>query len=91
MKKRSLIRLIILVGLALVVLGSGPTPVQSYEIAWWKVAGGGGTSTGNTYTLSGTIAQTEAGSLTGGNYTLVGGYWGINMQQYIYLPLILRN
>ncbi len=49
---------------------------QSYTIDWHAVAGGGGTSTGGNYTLSGTIGQAEAGeTLSGGSYTLQGGFW----------------
>jgi hypothetical protein len=49
---------------------------QSYSIDWHVVAGGGGTSTGGDYTLSGTIGQAEAGeTLSGGAYTLQGGFW----------------
>ena len=52
------------------------------NIDWFKVAGGGGTSTGTstggTYQISGTIGQHDAGgSLTGGNYALTGGFWSI--------------
>jgi hypothetical protein len=51
---------------------------QSYSINWYKVAGGGGTSTGGTYTVSGTIGQPDAsGALTGGNYSLTGGFWAL--------------
>ena len=50
---------------------------QSYPIDWLKVAGGGGTSTNGQYALSGTIGQPEAGSMSGGNYTLQGGFWGV--------------
>ena len=51
---------------------------QSYSIDWYKVAGGGGTSTGGTYTVSGTIGQHDAGGLlTGGNYSLTGGFWAL--------------
>jgi hypothetical protein len=50
---------------------------QSYSIDWHKVAGGGGTSTGGVYSVSGTIGQPDAGVLSGGNYSLVGGFWGI--------------
>jgi hypothetical protein len=35
---------------------------QSYSIDWYKVSGGGGTSTGATYQVSGTIGQPDAGS-----------------------------
>ena len=50
---------------------------QNYSIDWYKVAGGGGTSTGGTYTVSGTIGQADAGVMSGGNYSLVGGFWAI--------------
>jgi hypothetical protein len=51
---------------------------QSYSIDWFKVAGGGGTSTNGQYSLSGTIGQQDAGgSLTGGSYSLTGGFWAL--------------
>ena len=34
---------------------------QQYSIDWYKIAGGGGTSTGGTYAVSGTIGQHDAG------------------------------
>jgi hypothetical protein len=57
-------------------LYSLPASAQSYSINWYKIAGGGGTSTGAQYTVSGTIGQPDAsGTLTGGNYSLTGGFW----------------
>jgi hypothetical protein len=50
---------------------------QSYSIDWYKVAGGGGTSTSAVYSVSGTIGQPDAGKMSGGIYTLDGGFWGI--------------
>jgi hypothetical protein len=50
---------------------------QTYSIDWYKVAGGGGTSTGGVYSISGTIGQADAGKMSGGTYTLDGGFWGI--------------
>jgi hypothetical protein len=51
---------------------------QNYSIDWFKVAGGGGTSSNGTYQVSGTIGQPDAsGAMTGGNYSLVGGYWSL--------------
>ena len=51
---------------------------QSYSIDWYKVAGGGGTSTGGVFVVSGTIGQADAGGpLTGGNYSLAGGFWAL--------------
>jgi hypothetical protein len=55
---------------------------QSYSITWSKVAGGGGTSAGtngaSVYSVSGTIGQPDASAaMTGGNYTLTGGFWSL--------------
>lgn len=51
---------------------------QSYSIDWYKIAGGGGTSTGSIYSVSGTIGQPDAGGpMTGGNYSLTGGFWSL--------------
>ena len=50
---------------------------QDHAIDWWTVDGGGGTSTGGVYTLSGTIGQPDAGQTSGGTFTLVGGFWGV--------------
>ena len=53
-------------------------PAQTYNIDWFKVAGGGGTSTGGVYSVSGTIGQHDAGGpMTGGSYSLVGGFWAL--------------
>jgi hypothetical protein len=49
---------------------------QSYSLEWFTIDGGGGNSTGGGYSLSGTIGQPDAGGpLTGGNFTLTGGFW----------------
>jgi hypothetical protein len=51
---------------------------QQYSIDWYKVAGGGGTSTGGVYSVSGTIGQPDAGgAMTGGNYSMTGGFWSL--------------
>jgi hypothetical protein len=51
---------------------------QQYSIDWYKIAGGGGTSTGGTYQVSGTIGQPDAsGAMTGGNYSVTGGFWSL--------------
>jgi hypothetical protein len=39
------------------------------------VDGGGGTSTGGAYSVSGTIGQADAGTMSGGQFTLHGGFW----------------
>ena len=55
-----------------------PALAQQYSIDWHKVAGGGGTSSNGQYTVSGTIGQHDAGGpMTGGNYSLTGGFWAL--------------
>ena len=62
---------------------------QQYSIDWYKVAGGGGTSTGGTYQVSGTIGQPDAsGVMTGGNYSLTGGFWSLIAVQTPGAPLL---
>lgn len=51
---------------------------QQYLINWYKVSGGGGTSTGGVYSVSGTIGQPDAsGAMSGGNYSVTGGFWSL--------------
>jgi hypothetical protein len=69
-------------------------PQSGYSIDWYTIDGGGATfSAGGGYSLGGSIGQPDAGSLSGGLYTLNGGFWGgssINTSN-IYLPLVLKN
>jgi hypothetical protein len=59
------------------VVGIAAAQAQPYSVDWYTIDGGGGTSSGGSYTLSGTIGQPDASlvPLTGGNYTLQGGFW----------------
>jgi hypothetical protein len=51
---------------------------QNYTIDWSTVDGGGGTSTGGVYSVSGTIGQPDAGvTMNGGPYSLTGGFWAL--------------
>ena len=51
---------------------------QSYSIDWYKIAGGGGTSAGAAYQVSGTTGQHDAGGpMAGGGYSLTGGFWAL--------------
>ena len=62
---------------------------QNYSIDWYKVAGGGGTSTGLNYSVSGTIGQHDAGGpMTGGSYSLTGGFWALYAVQTPGAPLL---
>jgi hypothetical protein len=51
---------------------------QNYSVDWYKIAGGGGTSSNGSYSLSGTIGQHDAGQqMSGGNYSLTSGFWAL--------------
>ncbi len=51
---------------------------QSYSIDWHTIDGGGGTSTGGVYSVSGTIGQPDAGpTMTNGQYSVTGGFWAL--------------
>jgi hypothetical protein len=51
---------------------------QSYSVDWFTIDGGGGTSTGGVYSVSGTIGQPDAGGpMTNGQYAVTGGFWAL--------------
>lgn len=62
--------------LSLLLAFAGVSEAQNYSIDWFTIDGGGGTSSGGPYTLTGTIGQPDAGRLSGGNYVVEGGFWG---------------
>ena len=64
---------------------------QAYTIDWYKIAGGGGVSTGGTYQVTGTIGQPDAGgAMSGGQYAVTGGFWSlINVVQVPGVPRLL--
>jgi hypothetical protein len=50
--------------------------LAQYSVDWSTIDGGGGTSTGGVYSVSGTIGQPDAGGpMTNGQYSLTGGFW----------------
>jgi len=51
---------------------------QTYSIDWFTIDGGGGTSTGGVFAVSGTIGQPDAGGLmSNGPYSVNGGFWAL--------------
>lgn len=63
---------------------------QPFSIDWFTIDGGGGTSTGGVFSLSGTIGQPDANAqpMTGGNFSLVGGFWSLFAVQTPGAPLL---
>jgi hypothetical protein len=47
----------------------------AYDVSWYSVDGGGGTSAGGGFTLAGAIGQPDAGTASGGDFVLVGGFF----------------
>lgn len=85
----------ILVILIVLALSSAVALAQTgggYDLSWSTVDGGGGTSSGGTFSLSGTVGQPDASTaMTGGTYTLRGGFWaGIAPEYNIDLPIVIR-
>ncbi|MDQ7029934.1 MAG: hypothetical protein Q9O62_09260 [Ardenticatenia bacterium] len=86
---------IVLLTFSAAVAGGLAQTGSGYDLTWWTVDGGGGTVNGGGYALMGTAGQPDAAvALTGGDFTLYGGFWsgGGGVSGYaIYLPLVLRN
>lgn len=78
------LRVLILIGIALVLAysaalvladESAKSGAASYDLSWHTIDGGGGTSVGGAFALSGTIGQPDAGVMAGGDFQLTGGFW----------------
>ena len=85
----------IILGIALIslILTSITLAAGDYQINWWTVDGGGGSSQSadGQYVLNGTIGQPDTGSAFGNGYTLNGGFWyGIFREFLIHLPFVNR-
>jgi hypothetical protein len=64
--------------LSLLVSLSAFAALAQYSIDWSTIDGGGGTSTGGVYAVSGTIGQPDAGGpMTNGQYSVTGGFWAL--------------
>jgi hypothetical protein len=64
--------------LSLLVCATTTGLAQPFSIDWFKIAGGGGTSTNAQFNLSGTIGQHDASpQMSGGNFALTSGYWAL--------------
>ena len=94
MKKQIILIVVPLVAMLLVIGVALAAVTAGYDLSWWTADGGGGTSSGGNYSLSGTIGQPDAGPvLSGPGYQLSGGFWpgsGGGAEKIIYLPLVVR-
>jgi hypothetical protein len=77
--------------LAISFLGTASrASAQAFSIDWHTIDGGGGTSTGGVFAVSGTVGQPDAHSqpMTGGNFSLTGGFWSVLAIQTPGAPLL---
>jgi hypothetical protein len=67
--------------------------VDAYALPSWSINSGGGESSGGQFRLYSAIGQPEAGSMSGGGYTLTGGFLGKSMQtsSQVFIPVVLRR
>jgi hypothetical protein len=94
MRRRGLsLSLILLMALLPLVLTAAAA--VGYDLSWWSVDSGGGTSTGGGYTLLGAVGQPDAGVMQSDDFSLAGGLLGGGASSPIpslhtLLPLVVR-
>ena len=60
------------------LISQSSTSFAQYAITSSTIAGGGGTSTGGVYSVSGTIGQHDASNdMTNAQYSVAGGFWAL--------------
>jgi hypothetical protein len=88
---RYIVFVILTLGLLFVGSTTLASPGAGYTLDWFKIAGGGGAMSNGSFSLVGTLGQAETGILSGGSYTLTGGYASGTQSGYsLYLPLSFR-
>lgn len=95
-------RMTILLGICLLLIAAGAIVsasddlVANLSIPWWTADGGGGESSGGSYTLRGTAGQPDAGRASGGDYSIAGGFWAAAPPELgpasvnLFMPMITR-
>lgn len=94
MKRRKLLAWTLLLVLAAILVGGIVAQAQTgggYDLTWNVVGSGDMSSTSGTYSMGGTAGQAGAGLLSGGSYTLNGGFWNLFTGYGTYLPLIVKS
>ena len=88
----TIVALVLTLSLINAPASAAPRTTPGYTIDWYTIDSGGAMNLqGGSYTLSGTIGQPDAGTLSGGNYQLNSGFWGVvDSLRQLFLPLILR-
>ena len=72
-------------GLLFGMVAASPA-LADLDVAWWTIDSGGGASAAGQLLLVGAIGQPDAGHMSGGGYSLTGGFWTITAP-----PSVLRG
>jgi hypothetical protein len=87
----------LVIGLVLATTAVGMAHAQiEPDVEKFVIAGGGGSSTSQRFTLIGTIGQTDVGTTQGGRFTLTGGFWtaqpaqggGVEIEERLFIPIV---
>jgi hypothetical protein len=62
---------------SILIFGLVVPAAGQFSIDWFSIEGGGGTSSGGVFTVSGSVGQPDAGDMSGGDFSLSGGFWSI--------------
>jgi hypothetical protein len=65
--------------LSLIWWGANASAQNNFAIDAHVIAGGGGTSSGGSYVVIGTLGMPDAGNMSGGNFAINGGFWSLNV------------
>jgi hypothetical protein len=82
---------ILFVAAVVAALALEPAAPAQTDLSWQVIANGGATMSGPSYTLMSTTGQPVAGMATGGDHTLLSGYW-YGFQTFIrnlFMPFII--
>ena len=69
----------LLAAVAVLLVAIAVAAVPLFNLSWWSVDCGGSVNTmaGGAFLLSGTIGQPDTLQMTGGEYSLQGGFWAV--------------
>jgi hypothetical protein len=86
----ALLLLLILVLFSVVLAQSG-----QFELPWHSINSGGGSSSGGKLALQAAVGQADSGSLSGGAFTVEGGFLVSplspeSQQELVFLPLLRK-
>ena len=74
-KSKIMVPLLALIAALALLSKQGFTQAPTFSLPWFTFDGGGGRSSGGNMEVVGTVGQPDAGMMTGGEFSLNGGFW----------------